>query len=91
MEPSLDSLEVAERVFELSHGLQIGDVWAVLNKVPSEEVATTLATKLSTRNIPLIGAIHYDPAIFKACLEGSPLHGGISAGDMEKVLDFIFP
>ena len=91
VEPSVDSLEVAERIFELSSGLNIGDVWAVLNKIPSEEIAARLKERLDQKGIPVIGSIHSDTEIFQACLEGRPVHGDIAASDIDRVLDFMFP
>jgi len=91
VEPSFDSLEVAERIFELSTGLEIGDVWAILNKIPSEEIAARLKERLDQKGIPVIGSIHYDTQVFQACLEGSPVHGGIAAADIDKALDIMFP
>ena len=91
VEPSFDSLEVAERIFELSTGLEIGDVWAILNKIPSEEIAARLKERLDQKGIPVIGSIHYDTQVFQACLEGSPVHGGIAVTDIDKALDNMFP
>jgi len=91
VEPSIDSLEVAERIFDLSTGLEIGDVWAVLNKIASEEVAAKLKSSLEQKGIMVIGSLHYDPEIFSACLEGRPVYGSIAAEDIDKVLDFMFP
>jgi CO dehydrogenase maturation factor len=91
VEPSIDSLEVAERIYELSTGLNIGDVWAVLNKVPSDEIAARLTQRLYRRGIPVIGTVHHDTSIFEECLEGQPLRGVAARQDIEGVLEFIFP
>ena len=91
VEPSIDSLEVAEKIFELSSELEIGDVWAILNKIPSEEIAAKLKERLDQKGIPVIGSIHYDTQVFQACLEGNPVRGGIAAADIEKALDIMFP
>ena len=91
VEPSVDSLEIAERIFELSSGLNIGDVWAVLNKIPSDDIAARLKERLDHKGIPVIGSIHNDTEVFQACLEGRPVHGDIAASDMDRVLDFMFP
>ncbi len=91
VEPSIDSLEVAERISELASQMQIADVWAVLNKITSEEIATRLKGYLNKRHINVIGAIRQDTEIFESCLEGRPLHGGVAAEDINKILDFLFP
>ena len=91
VEPSIDSLEIAEKISELSNQIQIADVWVVLNKITSEEVAEKLTDRLSQRDIRVIGAIHQDPEIFEACLEGRPIKGAAAAEDVNKILDFLFP
>ena len=91
VEPSLDSLELAWRISELSHQLKIGDVWAVVNKVTSEELAARLRDELDNRGVTVIGSVRYDPEIFESCLEGRPLSGHIAEEDVDKILDFIFP
>ena len=91
VEPSIDSLEVAEKISELSAQIQIADVWAVLNKIASEEVADRLRDYLAQRDIQVIGAIHQDEEIFKSCLEGRPVRGRVATEDIDRVLDFLFP
>ena len=91
VEPSLDSLEVAEKIFDLSSGLEIGEVWAVLNKIPSEEIAAKLRDRLEQKGITVLGSIRHDPEVFLSCLEGRPVYGSIAAQDIDKVLDSMFP
>jgi len=91
VEPSLDSLEVAERIGSLSSQIKIGDVWAVLNKITSEEFATELTDELNKRDLTVIGAIRYDPEIFESCLRGRPLSGRTAEEDVERILDVLFP
>ena len=91
VEPSIDSLEVAEKISELAAQIQIADVWVVLNKITSEEVAEKLTDRLSQGDIRVIGAIHQNPEIFEACLEGRPIKGAVAAEDVNKILDFLFP
>jgi CO dehydrogenase maturation factor len=91
VDPSLDSLEVAGRIHLLSSQLAIGDVWAVLNKIPSEKFAARLTTELNQRGVSVIGSIAHDPEIFESCLEGRPLSGGMIQKEIEKIIDFLFP
>jgi CO dehydrogenase maturation factor len=87
IDPSFESVIIAERVSSLAAGIEIGEVWAVLNKVTSEELATKLTHELEKRNIAVIGSIHYDPEIFEADFEGRPVHGPRAAKDVERILD----
>ena len=91
VEPSLDSLEVAERIGNLSTQIKIGDVWAVLNKITSREFAAELADELNKRDLAVIGSIRYDPEIFESCLHGRLLSGHVAEEDVEKILDILFP
>lgn len=91
VEPSIDSLEVAERISELSAQIEIADVWVILNKITSEETAKRLKDYLEERDIRVIGAIHQNQEIFESCLDGRPIRGRVAAEDIDKILDFLFP
>lgn len=91
VEPSIDSLEVAEKIHELSAQISIADVWAVLNKITSDELADRLRDYLGKRDITVIGVIHQNQEIFESCLEGRPIEGNAAAEDVGKILDFLFP
>jgi CO dehydrogenase maturation factor len=91
VEPSVDSLEVAKKIKELANQIQIADVWAILNKITSEEIADRLTANLNKEGISVIGSIRYTPEIFESCLEGRPLHEHGVTADVNKILDFLFP
>lgn len=91
VEPSLDSLEVAERISELASQIEIADVWVILNKITSEEIAAKLTDYLNKKDISVIGSIRQDPEIFESCLEGRPIHTRVAAEDVDKIIDFLFP
>ena len=91
VEPSIDSLEVAEKISELANQIEVGDVWAVLNKITSDDIAARLTEHLNKKDISVIGSIRQDPEIFQSCLEGRPIQEGVAAEDIDKILDFLFP
>jgi CO dehydrogenase maturation factor len=91
VEPSLDSLEVAERIGIMSRQIDIGDVWAVLNKITSEEVAHELEEELRRRALTVIGSIQSDPEIALSCLRGRPLPERFAEETLSRILDFLFP
>jgi len=91
VEPSVDSLEVAKRIKELANQIQIADVWAILNKITSEEIADRLTAHLNKEGISVIGSIRQSPEIFESCLEGRPLQEHGVATEVDKILDFLFP
>ena len=87
VDPSFEAIIIAERVKKLSAEMEIGEVWAVLNKVTSEDLGLKLREELAKRDIAVIGSVHYDPEIFEADLEGRPVHGSRTAADLEEILD----
>ena len=86
VEPSFESVNVAEKIKDLAAGMN-KDVAAVLNKIPSDEVAQKLEEKLRRRNIEIIGTIPNDPMVFDAGLEGRVLNRGKSFHAAGEVLD----
>lgn len=87
VEPPLESIEVAEKIHELAAGIGIGNVWAILNKVPSDEIGAKLQVELHRRRIDIIGCIHFDPEVFKSSIEGSVPAKGRAAKEIRDVLD----
>jgi CO dehydrogenase maturation factor len=88
VEPSFESITLAEKINELVKQFKI-QLWAVLNKITSEDLADRLKDELNNIGLESIDFIPNDPAIFKASLNGSPLHPGISSGHINRIIDFI--
>ena len=86
VEPSFESVAVAEKVKNISAGMD-KDISAVLNKITSDRVALQLEEKLLAIGIKLIGTIPNDPAVFEACFEGRILDGGKAFHAAGKILD----
>jgi len=89
VEPPFESLEVAKRIHSLAAGIGTENVWAVLNKVPSEEIARKLERELDERDIDVIGCIHLDTEVFKSSVEGGVVSKGRAAEEIRDVLDCI--
>ena len=85
VEPSFESIAVAEKIKGLASGLD-KEVLAVLNKIDAERIALKLEGELRTRDIEVIGIIPNDPLVFEACLEGRTLGGGEAFNAAGKVL-----
>jgi CO dehydrogenase maturation factor len=86
-EPSLDSLELAEKIVTLAGDVGVDRAWAILNKVPSEEMAATLREELKRRGVLVIGSIGYDQEVLRSGLEGRPIRGGNAERQIERVVD----
>jgi len=89
VEPSFDSLELADKINTLTTEVGMDNTWTILNKVMSEEITLKLRDELEKKGISVIGSIGYDPDIFQAGLEGRPLTGNRAAEDMAKILDVL--
>jgi len=87
VEPSFESLQLAERVKGLSSGIGINNIWTILNKVPSDEIASKLEAELTERGIDMIGCVNYDAGIFHSCLEGLSLGKGSAGKDIGDMFD----
>jgi len=87
VEPSLESLELAQKINNLATGIGIDNTWAILNKITSEELASRLEAELKKKNIPVVGSIHYHTEIFDACLEGLPIHSGKATEEIDEFVD----
>ncbi|MDY7035715.1 MAG: ATP-binding protein [Thermodesulfobacteriota bacterium] len=75
VEPSFESLTVAEKIKGIAGGLN-KTVSAVLNKIDSEKITRKLENELKIKDIEVIGTIPNDPLVFDACFEGRALGRG---------------
>ena len=89
VEPPLESVEVAEKIHGLATGVGIMSVWAILNKVPSGEIATRLKGELQKRHMEVVGCIYVDADIFSSSLDGSIPVNGIAVREIKEVLNSI--
>ena len=73
VEPSFESMALAGKITEMSEGMGIGRVRAILNKVPSAEIREKMTDQLASRKIAVAGAICLDAQVSEAGLEGRAL------------------
>ena len=89
VEPPLESVNVGQKIHELASGIGIKNVWAVLNKVPTGEMATRLKTELQERHIEVVGCIYFDADIFASSIEGKIPVNGVAVREIKEVMDSI--
>jgi CO dehydrogenase maturation factor len=89
VEPPLESVEVAQKIYYLAKGLNLRNIWAVLNKVTSDEIAVKVAAMMENQGIRVIGRLHFDNGLFESSVEGKVPAGGKVAEEMQGVLDII--
>ena len=87
-EPSYESLTLSGKIKGLAREMQ-KNLWAVLNKISSDSLASKLEEELKKKEIETIGVIPYDLAVFTACLEGNPISQGQSTRQAGKILDLL--
>jgi CO dehydrogenase maturation factor len=86
-EPSLDSLELTEKINTFATEIGIDSAWTILNKITSEEIALRLGGELEEKGILVIGSIGYEPEILQAGLEGRPIRSDKVEGNIAGILD----
>jgi CO dehydrogenase maturation factor len=91
VEPSFESITLAERIQHLAQGIGISDVWAIINKVNSESLTARLKEELTKRKVRVIGTIPYDEGVFTNSFEGKPLSLGTGklSEAVYQIVDFL--
>ena len=87
VDPSYESLLLAEKINAMTSAIGIPNTWTVLNKVTSPDVASKLTEHLLERDLRVIGAINHDPEIFEAGLEGRPIQPRETPPAIAAILD----
>jgi CO dehydrogenase maturation factor len=89
VEPPLESVNIGQKIYDLASGIGIKNIWAVLNKVPSDEIAARLKAELKERQIEAVGCIYFDADIFRSSLDGRTPANGLAVREIKGVLDSI--
>ena len=72
VEPSFESMALAEKITYMAEGMGIDRVGALLNKVPSDETREKMIAELAKRNVQILGTIRFDQGVQDAGFEGIP-------------------
>jgi len=89
VEPPLESVNVGQKIHGLASGVGIKNAWAVLNKVPTGEIAARLRAELQERHIEVVGCIYFDADIFNSSIEGRIPLNGVAVREINEVMDSI--
>ena len=81
VEPSFESIALAEKVSYMADGIGINRVRAILNKIPSAEIEKKIIEELEKKKVKTIGTICFDPQIGEAGLEGETPPDNSNAGE----------
>lgn len=85
VEPSFESLALAEKVVYMAEGIGVSRVRAILNKVPSAGIGERIVEKLKEKNIKFVGTIYYDPQVSEAGFEGRALGDSEAKEEIKKI------
>jgi CO dehydrogenase maturation factor len=89
VEPPLESVNVGQKIHDLASGIGIKNIWAIMNKVPSEEIAIRLKAELEKRHFEVVGSIYYDADIFSLSLDGKIPAKGVAVREIKEVINSI--
>ena len=70
VEPSFESMALAEKIVYMAEGMGINRAGAILNKVPSENIKEKMMAELEKRKVQILGTIHFDPRCRRRDLKG---------------------
>lgn len=73
VDPTYESIFIAEKVNAFAEQMGKGKVWAILNKVRTREIESKIRRELIDREINILGTVDYDPEIELAGLMGTKL------------------
>jgi CO dehydrogenase maturation factor len=85
VEPSFESLALAENIKYMAEGIGIGRVRVILNKIPSEQIEKQIIASLRKRKTRYLGAVHVDEAVSSAGFEGKPLGDSSAKTEIETI------
>ena len=86
VEPSYESIVVAGRIAQMAQGMGIGRVGAVLNKMPSETMASRTAQELEKQGLKVFGALNYSPGLAEAAFDGKPVKDEVALKEARAII-----
>jgi CO dehydrogenase maturation factor len=87
VDPTFESFSIAEKVVKLCTALGIEKVWAILNKVQTEEMESLMMEELKKGNVKTIGSIFQDNEVVKSDLEGTSLGICEALQDVNRIVE----
>jgi len=89
VEPSFESMVLAEKIGYMAEGMGIVRVKAILNKVPSEKARQRMTEELNKRNIKSIGTVYFDLQLNEAGFEGTALGDSRATADIQTIITLL--
>jgi CO dehydrogenase maturation factor len=89
VEPSLESISLAEKVMDLTQSSGAVFAGAVLNKINSEAQKHQIMERLSRHDIRVLGTVWHQDAIQAAGLDGKPVSADLASASFGDVSDIL--
>jgi CO dehydrogenase maturation factor len=89
VEPSFESMALAEKIVYMAEGMGIDRAGAILNKVPSEDIKEKMIAELKKRNVQTLGTIHFDQKVQEAGFEGRPPKNSKAGEEVEEITQLL--
>ena len=86
VEPSFESMALAEKAKYMADGIGLKRVHAILNKMPSDQIASRVTGELKKMGIEPLGSVFFDPEISAAGLEGTALRASRARNDIKEIV-----
>jgi len=87
VEPSFESMALAEKIAYMAQGMGISRIRAILNKVPTEATRDKMIGELNKRGVITVGTVFYDNKLNEAGFEGRVLIDSKAVENLTAVLD----
>ena len=73
VDPTFESVLIAEKVHYLCGIMNINNVWIIINKIHTEEEKSILMDELQKTEVNILGIVYFDEKILNAGLRGLPI------------------
>lgn len=86
VEPSFESIVVAEKIMFMARGMGIGRVGAVINKIASDAMSSRTAQEMGKRGLKVFGVLNYSTDVAELAFEGKPLDGRVPVAEAQVII-----
>lgn len=89
VEPSFESVVLAEKIAYMAEGMGISRARAILNKVPTEKVRQRMIEELDKKKIRSIGTVYFNDEVNEAGFEGTALGDSKAKDNVKEIIDLL--
>lgn len=86
VDPTFESLLIAEKVSLICSRIRKERVWTILNKVQSKDMESIMRGALRKKKIRILGVMHFDDELMLAGLTGERIGRSTAWNDMRKIM-----